>query len=76
MTSSREEGCSTPERQRQRKRDRRSLNAPWLGRSVMQSPLNVAVAMTRPPPPGKGRQQGAEVQVHSDSGTPKPPVET
>jgi len=53
MTSPRAEGCSTPERQRQRKRDRRSYNAPWLGRSVPLSPQNEAVAVTRPPPPGR-----------------------
>jgi len=57
-------------RQRQRKRDRRS---PWLGRSVLQSPPNAAVAVTRPPAPGEGHQQGTVVmQVHSDSGRPTP----
>jgi len=50
--------------------------SPWLGWSVPQLPPNEAIAVTRPPPPGEGHRQGTVVQVHSDSGTPKPPAET
>jgi len=46
------------------------------GRSVPQSPPNAAVDVTRPPPPGECHQQGTVVQVHSDSGTSKPPAKT
>jgi len=53
----------------------RGCDAPWLWRSVSQSLPNAAVSVTRPPPPGEGHQQGTVVQVHFDSGTPKPPAE-
>jgi len=43
---------------------------------VPQSPPNAAVAVTRPPPPGDGHQQGTVMQVECDSGRPKPPAET
>jgi len=49
--------------------------SPIVERSVPQSPPNAAVTVTRPPPPGEGHLQGI-AQVHSDSGTPKPPTET
>jgi len=37
--------------------------------------VSAAVAATQPLPPGED-QQGSVVEVHYDSGTPKPPAET
>jgi len=53
-----------------------TARSPIVERAVAGTISAAVVALTWPPPPGEGHQQGTVVQVNSDSSTPKPPVKT